>query len=174
MVDRFQSFLSAPTVSHIRRNHGLEHATIHVLSARFPNTPLVGRSDTRGFYLFGNVATQAVGQAVGEALERLSAGEARLAIHPNCGTNLLISAALAGGAAFLSLLGTRETRWRERLDRLPVAVATALFGLLLAQPLGTAAQRHVTTQADPGGLQVVAVRKVSSGRVAVHRVLTRG
>ena len=57
---------------HIRRNHALEHATIHLLSARHPHLSLVGRSDTAGFYLFGNVPTELVDEAVHEALSRFA------------------------------------------------------------------------------------------------------
>lgn len=165
--------LTNPTVMHIRRNHALEHATIHLLSARHPHVSLVGRSDAAGFYLFGNVPTLSVDEAVHEALSRLRAGEQRLAIHPQCGTNLLTSALLAGAGSFLALAGARQQTWRDRLDRLPLAVATAVLGLIVAQPLGTAIQRKVTTSGDLGTLDVVSVRRLSAGRVALHRILTR-
>jgi hypothetical protein len=95
------SLLDHPTLLRIRRNHALEHATIHLLSARPVRTLLVGRSDSRGFYLMGEVPTDDVESAVLQALARLRAGEARLAVHPNCGTNLVTGAALAGTASFL-------------------------------------------------------------------------
>jgi len=165
--------LTNPTVMHIRRNHALEHATIHLLSARHPHLSLVGRSDAAGFYLFGNVPTELVDEAVHEALSRLRAGEHRLAIHPQCGTNLLTSALLAGAGSFLALAGGRQQTWRDRLDRLPLAVLTAVLGLIVAQPLGTAIQRNVTTLGDLGTLDVVGVRRLHAGRVVLHRVLTR-
>lgn len=164
--------LTNPTVLHIRRNHALEHATIHLLSARHPRVSLVGRSDAAGFYLFGNVPTLSVEEAVREALARLQAGERSLAIHPQCGTNLLTAALLAGAGSFLALAGGRQQSWRDRLDRLPLAIATAVLGLIVAQPLGTAIQRNVTTSGDIGSLDVVSVRRLRAGRVALHRVLT--
>jgi hypothetical protein len=172
MTSRFEDFLANPTLERIRRNHGLEHATIHILNARFPHTPLAGRSDARGFFLFGDVSTEAVEQAVSEALSRLRAGEADLAIHPNCGTNILTAALLAGSASFVSLVGARHEGWRDRLARLPLAVAASVFALILAQPLGTAVQRHVTTQGDPGTLRLLSVQRLHRGRASLHRILT--
>ena len=63
--------LLAGHLDRIRRNHGLEHATIHLLSQRFPGVFLAGHSDTQGFWLFGQVPLEAVAQAAQEALERL-------------------------------------------------------------------------------------------------------
>jgi len=64
MSDFIQQCLSLPVLSRIRRNHGLEHATINILSERFPNTTLIGRSDRQGFYLYGQVSTEALRQAI--------------------------------------------------------------------------------------------------------------
>jgi len=166
------TLLDHPTLLRTRRNHALEHATIHLLSARLPRPVLVGRSDARGFYLLGDVSTDVLGQVVQEALARLRAGEARLAIHPNCGTNLLTGAALAGSASFLVAGLTRRRRWSDWLDQWPLALVAASLGLILAQPLGTALQRRITTEARPGGLQVVAVRRIRNRTPALHRVLT--
>jgi hypothetical protein len=101
----------------------------------------------------------------------LRAGEAHLAIHPNCGTNFLTGAVLAGAASYLSLLGGRSTDWRNRLERLPFAILATVFALIVAQPLGAAAQRHLTTSSQIGKLEVIEVRR-SGARV--HRVLTQG
>jgi hypothetical protein len=43
--------------------------------------------------------------------------------------------------------------------------------LIVAQPLGAAAQRHLTTSSQIGKLEVIEVRR-SGARV--HRVLTQG
>jgi len=166
------SFLNRPSLSRLRRNHALEHATIHVLSARQPRTTLVGRSDPRGFFLFGDAAGQVVAEAAQEALARLRAGEERLAIHPNCGTNLLTAGLVGGTAAFAALAGSRNSR--GRLDRFPLAVMATVLGLIIAQPLGLALQRSVTTQADPQGMKIVEVKTWRRGRTTLHRVVTAG
>ncbi len=171
MSSILQRLLGTPMLSRIRRNHGLEHATIHLLSRQFPRTTLIGRADSAGFYLFGEVPTEAVEAATHEALERMRAGEHHLAIHPNCGTNLLTAGLLGAGASIASLSGSRNTR--DRLERLPLAILATTLALILAQPLGTTVQQHLTTQGDPEQLEIVGVRRRVQGRT-VHRVLTRG
>jgi hypothetical protein len=165
--------LNMPFFSRIRRNHGLEHATIHLLAASGAKRTLVGRSDAEGFYLYGNVATQEVEQAVNQALARLKAGEHQLAIHPNCGTNLITAGMLSGLAAFFSLGGMRrQDSWQDRLFRLPTAILLTTLALIVAQPLGTAAQRHLTTDGDPAGLEIIEVRPLSISGQTIHRVRT--
>lgn len=165
---------SSPAITLMRRNHALEHATIHLLSARHPRTMLVGRSDPSGFFLYGQVPTEAVEAAAREALIRLQRGERHLAVHPNCGTSLLTAGTLAAGAVFVSLMSGRSNRWQDRISRFPLAVALTTVALLLAQPLGLTLQRRVTTQADPEGLEVVEVRRLRRGRAVFHRVWTAG
>lgn len=165
------ALLDQPVLSRIRRNHGLEHATIHMLSARYPRTPIAGRADRNGYLILGRLPTEAVRECSDEALRRLRAGQAHLAIHPNCGTNFLTTAVLAGIASYASLLGGATSRWRDRLERLPLAILATVLALIIAQPLGTAAQRYITTSGDIGELRIDEVRR-SGPRL--HRVLTAG
>jgi hypothetical protein len=44
-----------PVISRVQRNHGLEHATLHILSQRYPKQSLSGHSDTGGFWIIGDV-----------------------------------------------------------------------------------------------------------------------
>jgi hypothetical protein len=148
----------------------LEHATIHLLSARYPWATFIGRSDVQGFYLFGDVDGPTVQEAALEALARLRAGESRLSIHPNCGTNLLTSGVLGAVAAFAAFSGSSTAR--GRLARLPTAIFMTALALLVAQPLGTALQRSVTTQADR---RVANTRSPHLARPhALHRIRTSG
>lgn len=173
METMFQRILQGGPISRLRRNHGLEHATIHLLSARYPRTTLVGRSDTQGFYLYGEVPTHAVSEAAQQALQRLRNGERHLALHPNCGTNLLMGGLLASLSAYASLFPVRQDeRWTDRLSRLPFAIMLTTLALIVAQPLGIAAQRHLTTSGDPGDMQIAEIRHLSPRGRAVHRVLT--
>jgi len=174
MPSMLRRLLDSPLLSRIRRNHALEHATIHVLSSRFPRRPLVGRSDAQGFYLYADVPLESVLLAAQEALARLKAGERQLALHPNCGTSLLTAGALAGTASFFTLLGGQEEGWRDRLGRLPLAVMVTVLALIVAQPLGMTAQRLLTTEADPHSLQVDSIRPVRGMGSGLFRVLTRG
>jgi len=166
--------LDSPLISRIRRNHALEHATIHLLSARHPRAVFVGRSDVGGFFLLADVPGEAVLHAAHEALARLRSGEHRLALHPNCGTNLLTASLLAGTAAYLTLTGSSSRGWRDRFDRLPLAIVASLLGLVVAQPLGIFLQRRVTTQGNPLGLEILSLRSWSRGATRLHRVRTYG
>jgi hypothetical protein len=160
-----------PPISRVRRNHALEHATINLLSQRFPQTSIIGRSDTGGYYLVGDLPTDAVEEVAQEALQRLKAGERHLAVHQNCGTNIVTSGLLAGLASFAALAGSKS--WRDRLDRLPLALTGSLLAILISQPLGTKAQQHLTTDADVGELEIVEIKRKQHGSTIFHRVLTR-
>lgn len=170
MTSFLHPLLDSPAVSRIRRNHGLEHASIHVLSAKNPRRQLAGHSDAGGFWLLGDLALEEVEQAVGDALARLRAGERDLAIHPNCGTNLVTSGMAAGLAGAFAMGGARNNR--ERIERMPLAALLAMGALLLARPLGTRIQQRVTTSGEPGSLHVVEIRQSRRGNLIAHRVTT--
>lgn len=165
------SILDLPFVGETRRNHALEHATLHVLAASNPGKPMAGHSNPTGFFILGDVSTEAVTDAATEALRRLKAGERELAIHPGCGTNLATTALLAGTLAWFVLRGSRSM-W-GRLLRLPFAVALALVGAVLSRPLGPAIQQKITTDADMGNLRLIEVRESLRGRLTAHRVITQ-
>jgi hypothetical protein len=166
------SLLNRPPLLNIRRNHALEHATIHLLSQHYPNRTFVGRSDMRGFFLYGQVDTDSLSEHISRALQRLQQGERSLAIHPNCGTNLVTSGLLAGSAAYLAFLGSEKDGWLKRIERLPLAILSTLIALIIAQPLGRSAQEHLTTEGNPGSLQVRKVERFEKSGMIVHRVLT--
>jgi Domain of unknown function (DUF6391) len=169
----FSSLLEAPPLSRIRRNHGLEHATLHMLAERCPGKPLVGHSDLGGFWILGDIPAADMDAAVQEALARLNAGEHGLAVHPFCGTNLAAAGVLAGTAATLAMLGVGK-RLRDKLERLPLAIILASLGLMVAQPMGLLLQQHVTTSGYPQTLRVVKITPTQRGNVRAYRVLTEG
>jgi hypothetical protein len=164
--------VKAPFISRIRRNHGLEHATLHVLSKRYPKQSLAGHSDVGGFWVIGEVSIEDVYEAVEEALTRLRDGEKNLAVHRNCGTNFVTSGILAGLTAGVAMFGVGR-RTRDKLERLPFAMFFATLALILSQPLGFKVQERVTTSAEPGSLQVVEILTTRRGRMKAHRVTTR-
>lgn len=165
--------LEAPPVSRLRRNHGLEHATLHLLAERCPGKPLVGHSDLGGFRILGDISAEDVDAAVQEALARLNGGEHGLAVHPFCGTNMAASGILAGTAAALAMIGVGK-RTRDKLERLPLAILLATLGLMVAQPLGLLLQSRVTTNGRPGALRVVKITQSQRGKVKAYRVQTEG
>ncbi len=160
--------LNLPLVARVRRNHALEHATIHVLSEKHRPMNVVGRSAFNGFYLYGDLSTELVIEAVNEAYDRLRAGEHQLAIHPNCGTNLVTAGSLAGLATF-AVLGNSK---RRGLNLLPNALLAATAALVLAQPIGPRLQAHVTTMADLGDMRIKGVRHMDRRNLVVHFVET--
>lgn len=168
-----QTLLSAFPVSRIRRNHGLEHATLHLLSKRYPKTSLAGHSDMGGFWILGEVETEDVRQTVDEALERMRNGEEDLAVHPNCGTNFVTAGTFAGVAASLAMLGVGKTI-RDRIERVPLAASLATLALIFAQPMGLIIQERITTSGRPEGLRVVDITPSRKGRIRAHRVVTEG
>jgi hypothetical protein len=163
-----ENILQAPFVSQTRRNHALEHATIHILSARFPNRPLAGHSNPTGFFLLGDAPTEHVREAVTEALTRLQNGESGLAIHPGCGTNYIVSGGLAAFFAFWGMSGTKNNR--QRWERMPLLVLLSALAFMAGQQLGPALQKEVTTDPNPGELVILDIYPVAKN---IHRVVTR-
>ena len=174
LAETSRPVLEFPYIRRTRRNHGLEHATITLLTPR--GYRLSGRSDDHGFVLIGPVPTEQVEWAAGEALRRMKNGEHGLAVHPNCGTNLVTTGFLA---SMVGLLGMAGTSRRTAFDRLPTTMTFMMFVILFGPLLGMSLQRHFTTEGDPGDLEVVHIKRreiglpFSGSRMIIHRVETR-
>ncbi len=166
-------FFDLPLIKKVRRNHGFEHATIHVLSQRNGNLSLVGRSDWNGFTLYGPIDTAEVKRAAQEALDRLRQGEANLAVHPRCGTVLATTGILTGLAAFLAVsLDMNSTNRRFRWAAIPGATLAATMAAIFAQPIGLFLQEKYTVSGQPGNLQIKKISLTSDSGLIVHRVET--
>jgi hypothetical protein len=160
--------LDLPLILETRRNHALEHATLHLLARNYPNQRMAGHSNPTGFFLVGKLDTQDIWTSATEALTRLRGGESHLAVHPGCGTNIATSALLAGTFGWLPLRRVKSTFWRIWL--IPLAVLFAAFGYFLSQPAGPWLQANVTTEADLGDLKIIDIVPVNKN---VHRIITR-
>jgi hypothetical protein len=156
------------TINRVRRNHGLEHATIHVLTEKHRNFSAQGNSDHRGFSLniYGNINESDVSTAVNEAYRRLQDGESHLAVHPNCGTVLLTTATMAT-LAVQGVFGIEQRRQGQNANRfsvivnaMPAAVLMVVLALIVSRPLGIHLQARYTTEANLADLRVVSVRRV--------------
>lgn len=167
------SILDFYPISRTRRNHGLEHGTMKVLSAKYPNLKLGGISSPQGFTIVGDVTAEDVADAAIEALTRLRAGEADLAQHPNCGTNFAVPGAFAGLAAWLGTLGAGKSL-KKQLERLPLVIALATAALVLTYPLGPLLQKQITASGDPQGLELERVETSIRAGVRLNHVTTRG
>jgi hypothetical protein len=162
------NILELPTYLATRRNHALEHATLKMLARKYDDKTLAGHSNPTGFFIFGEIPTDDIRNAIDEAMSRLRAGEHDLAIHPGCGTNLATSMVLPATFMFAPLQGARSRRGQLLL--LPLALLLGVFGFLLSKPLGPWLQRNVTTEANLGTMQVIDVKHVRKG---VHRITTK-
>jgi len=171
MTSPYKSLLNLPTIARIRRNHGLEHATLHLLSQHHPKRSLAGHSDAGGFWILGDVSIDELQEAIEAALDRLRKGERQLAVHPNCGTNFVTAGILAGLAAGVAMFGGRS--FRDKVERLPLAIALATVALIIGQPLGSLLQERVTTSGEPGNLYVVEIVASRRGRLQAYRIVTR-
>jgi hypothetical protein len=140
----------------VRQNHALEHATFTILAQMNPNLSGGARSFSDGFIVFGNANPIQLRQAAEEALRRLQQGEAELAIHPNCGTNLSVGISLLTIGTLLSLAATRQR------TRFALTAASSIAGWAMARPLGAYVQKHFTTLPDLRGVRITDVfqRKV--------------
>ena len=166
------TILDLPILSRIRRNHGLEHATLTLLAQRFPYRRMAGYSFPGGFFLLGDVPTEHVRETVIQALSRMNNGESYLAVHPNCGTNYAVSGLVAGTLAWLGMAGAKSKR--DKAGRLPLVIVLATLGFILSAPLGSKVQEQITTSGDPQGLTIVSIFPVRFGKLSLHRVMTQG
>jgi hypothetical protein len=169
----FNQLINIPLLSRIRRNHGLEHATLHILARLHPGKRLAGHSDFNGFWITGDLNLQEIDQAVQEALLRLKNGESKLAVHPNCGTNFATAGSLAGLAGVIGMLGVGN-RKRDKLERFPMIAVLATVALIAAQPLGMKIQKNLTTSADLGDLEIIKITTVNQNQYKVFRIITQG
>jgi len=139
-------------ITNVRRNHALEHATVSLLLGRLgPDIRVIGRASGDGFFLYGDIPSELLGQCVQEALTRLQRGEAFWAVTPHCGTNIATTGVLAG----LSTLAV--TTGEGHKDRVSRAILASMVAVVVAQPLGRLIQRYLTTSADLVGTEIVAI-----------------
>ena len=163
----FFMLLNLPLILETRRNHALEHATLHVMAQTHPIS-MAGHSNPTGFFILADISTEDLAAAATEAWTRLNAGESNLAIHPGCGTNLATTVGLASTFAWLPLRGRKSTL--TRLALVPFALLFAALGFVAARQLGPALQQHITTEANLGEMKIAEIRFI---RKSVHRVITK-
>ena len=152
----------------VRRNHGLEHATVAVLFSRTGPQRIAGRASKDGFFILGAVDEGDLLSCAHEALDRMQQGEGDLAVSPHCGTNIAVTAALSTLASMGTFTRHAERPLRERFGD---AFTRSIFAIVAAQPIGRLVQRYLTTRADVQAMEIVGVRTYVPG---VRKVLTRG
>jgi Domain of unknown function (DUF6391) len=152
--------------SAVKQNHALEHATIVLLSRKFPEVRLAGISFAAGFFVFGDLPTEAILPAAQEALTLLRTTSPELAIHERCGTNLAVSGLLTGLSAMA------VARMRRPYNTANNVILAATAALILARPLGLTVQRYVTTQTPNASMTIEKVTPHNLFGTQAHFVST--
>jgi hypothetical protein len=151
----------------VRQNHALEHATIALLSSRYPESRLSGISFAAGFFIFGEIPSEAIRPMAVEALARLRGAEPELAIHERCGTNLAVTSMLTGFSAMT------VSRLRKPYNTFSNVLLASTAALVLSRPLGLLVQRFVTTRTPGGQMRVMSVRPMTFLGSPAHFVATQ-
>ena len=161
------SRLTIPLINAIRKNHGLEHATVSLLLERGTSTPIGGYSMPGGFIVWAKASPEIVTAAAQDALQLLEDGHSDLAVSAHCGTNAVVSVLLGGAAAYLAGRGR---------GLMPV-VRGAIVGLLVARtlgpPIGKLVQRTATVSADPAGMSISSTRVLKESPLSIVWLSTR-
>ncbi|GER85904.1 hypothetical protein KDW_00660 [Dictyobacter vulcani] len=150
----------------VKQNHALEHATIVLLSRKLPEVRFSGISFAAGFFVFGDVPTEAILPAAQEALQLLRTTEPELAVHERCGTNLAVAGLLTG----LSSMAVAKLRRPYSTPNNVILASTA--ALVLARPLGLVVQRYVTTQTPNASMRILDVKPMTVMGSPAHFVST--
>lgn len=150
----------------VKQNHALEHATIVLLSRKFPDVRLAGISFAAGFFVFGDLPTEAILPAAQEALNLLRTTSPELAIHERCGTNLAVSGLLTGLAAMT------VARMRRPYNTANNVILASTAALILARPLGLTVQRYITTQTPNTSMTIEKVIPLTLFGTRAHFVST--
>jgi hypothetical protein len=150
----------------VKQNHALEHATIVLLSKKFPEVRLAGISFAAGFFVFGDLPTEAILPAAQEALNLLRTTTPELAIHERCGTNLAVTGMLTGLSAMA------VARMRRPYNNANNVILASTAAIILARPLGMAVQRYLTTQTPNASMAITKVTPLSLFGTPAHFVST--
>jgi hypothetical protein len=150
----------------VKQNHALEHATIVLLSKKYPDVRLAGISFAAGFFVFGDLPTEAILPAAQEALNLLRTTQPELAVHERCGTNLAVAGMLTGLSAMT------VAKMRRPFNTANNVILASTAALILARPLGLAVQRYFTTQTPNSSMTITGVKPVSFFGTPAHFVST--
>lgn len=152
--------------SAVKQNHALEHATIVLLSRKYPDVRLAGISFAAGFFVFGELPSEAILPAAQEALTLLRTTTPELAIHERCGTNLAVAGMLTGLSAMA------VARMRRPFGTANNVILASTAALILARPLGLSVQRHITTQTPNASMRIEGVKRYTLFGTTAHFVST--
>ncbi|HLL79093.1 MAG TPA: DUF6391 domain-containing protein [Ktedonobacteraceae bacterium] len=150
----------------VKQNHALEHATIVLLSKKYPDVRLAGISFAAGFFVFGDLPTEAILPAATEALRLLRSTSPDLAIHERCGTNLAVTGIVT------SLAAMTVAKMRRPYGSFNNVMLATTAAIILSRPLGLTVQRYVTTQTPNNSMTITGVRALNFIGTPAHFVST--
>jgi hypothetical protein len=152
----------------VKRNHGLEHATISIImSHQKVNGLFAGYSTHQGFLIVGQVDSDVVSECLDTALQRLKDGESELAVSTYCGTNIMVSAVLAVLSTALTIkLSGSGMRGIGR------AVTNTIIALIAARPIGRFVQARYTTSPNIHQIEIRSIAHHHLGKLDVHWIST--
>jgi hypothetical protein len=150
----------------VKQNHALEHATIVLLSKKYPDVRLAGISFAAGFFVFGDIPTEAILPAAEEALNLLRTTQPELAVHERCGTNLAVAGMLTGLSAMT------VAKMRRPFNTANNVILASTAALILARPLGLTVQRYFTTQTPDASMTITGVKPMNLFGTPAHFVST--
>ncbi len=148
-----QQILAIASDKRTRRTHSCEHATVNVLEEWYGPQPQVGGAATpQGFYIWGahGFPPEALLRAAQSGIARMKSGEAGLALHPRCGTSLVVARFVFALVFLFSLIVTGY------LTLMGLLIAF-LSAWLLGRPLGLLAQKYFTTSPHVDRLHIAEV-----------------
>jgi hypothetical protein len=157
-----QVTLGAP----VRENHALEHATIVLLSKRYPDIRFSGISFAQGFFVFGEVPTEAARAAADQALALLRGDHPDMAIHERCGTNLAVAGILT------SLSAMSVARLRRPYNSFNNVLLATTAAMIAARPAGLLVQRYITTRTPASNMRVIKIERMRVLGAPAHFVTT--
>jgi len=139
--------MSGNLITTLRQNHALEHATMAILIRKVGlNVRVVGSATIDGFYVYGDISTEAIREAATEGLARLQRGEQELAVSPFCGTNITVAG--------------------------PRAILVATWAIIAAQPIGRIVQKYLTTSPILSDVTIKRITRRGIGNRILHKIET--
>ena len=160
--------LDLPLILETRRNHAVEHATLHILADKYKNQNMAGHSNPGGVFPLRKLRQTGYSICRNRSDESSPCGRKRAGCPPGLRDKPGDHRVSAGAVCLAPFRGVRSTPWRIVL--IPLALSFAVLGFFLSRPVGTWLQAHVTTEADLGNMRVVDIALVRKG---VYKVVTK-
>ena len=153
-IDSFFNLFSVPkqiyqiaTNQNLRKNHGLEHATINILEKELGYNGLAGYAEENGFYIMGVRNPDFVEEAARKGLRLMKNGKEGLAIHKRCGTSMTVANFLS---AIIFLVLLFYSGHFSILNMIIAIVLSNIFGPFLGQLV----QKKLTTSTEVSEMEI--------------------